>query len=255
MANVRFSLTAPVFTPNATCLILILGAMKHRLGRPTVIAVFFLLEFVIGTRSFASVDRLNIVPMMEAAYAGVTDYRAEMEVREFGNGSRCKIEKFLYTFKKPNLIRIDLHTPYPGTVLVYPDENGKVVVRRPGFPHRLALHLSPESHLLRSNGGQRIDQTDLGSLIANIGKSLSESLYPAAVEENQHIRIELLGPDHFRGGVTTFYSFWIDKKLMLPVRVMESTPEGILRRTVVFRDLKVNTGVTLETFRLDRPAA
>jgi hypothetical protein len=63
------------------------------------------------------------------------------------------------------------------------------------------------------------------------------------------IRVE--SENHFRPGVTTRYTFSIDKRLWLPVFVKEETLQGVLERTVAFGDLRVNVGLTERFFRLD----
>ena len=68
----------------------------------------------------------GLLKKMESAYAQVTDYQAKMEVRTYSNDHSSKTEKFLYTFKKPKKIRLDIESPHPGMILVYPDHKGKV---------------------------------------------------------------------------------------------------------------------------------
>jgi outer membrane lipoprotein-sorting protein len=219
--------------------------------RPHVlVTLVFLVLCVVVDLSYASIDLQTLLLQMEAAYSQVNDYQSDVEITYFGGRNGYAIERFLYTFKKPNMMRIDLQIPHSGTVLVYPDENGKVVVWRPGLTQFIHLHLSPNSRLLQDGTGQRIDQTDLGLLITNIGRSVAEARSPVKIDEDGYIEIALLAPDHFKEGITTFYNFWIDKKLMLPVRITESTPEGFVKRTIAFRNLKINTGVSVGTFRL-----
>jgi len=168
-----------------------------------------------------------------------------MEVRTYGNDNSFKAEKFLYTFKKPKRIRLDLESPHPGMILVYPDHKGKVGVRPSGWARFLKLSLAPDSFLLKASSGQPIDQTDMGLLIGNISRSLADESHsrPELEEEGEFIRVQVLAENHFRKGVRTRYEFLIDKMKWLPVKVSESTPEGVLKRQVIFRSLRVNIGV------------
>ncbi len=86
----------------------------------------------------------------------------------------AETERFLYTYRKPDHIRIDMESPYAGMVLIYPGEDGKVTVKPGGLFGFLKLHLSPDSSLLNTSKGQRIDQTDMGLLINNIDHSLTD---------------------------------------------------------------------------------
>jgi len=119
----------------------------------------------------------DLLKKMESAYAQVTDYQAKMEVRTYSNDHSSKAEKFLYTFKKPKKIRLDIESPHPGMILVYPDHKGKVGVRPSGWARFIKLSLAPDSFLLKVSSGQPIDQTDMGLLIKNISKSLTDEQY------------------------------------------------------------------------------
>ena len=198
--------------------------------------------------AWSSPDIPTLLNKMEEAYAGVNDYRANMEVRKYQKGGSFETEKFLYTFKKPKWIRLDFESPHPGMILIYPDKNGKVVIRR-----FFTFHLSIDNSLLRVSAGQRVDQTDLGLLIQNISHSLTDRRRgPVEVTEDEgDVRVRALADDHFREGVLTEYQFFIDKNRWLPVRVEESTPDGYLERTIIFRNLRINIDVPSSFFQLD----
>jgi len=195
-----------------------------------------------------SSDTEIILKKMETAYAEVNDYQANMEVRTYQRGGSFETKKFLYTFKKPKWIRLDFESPHSGMIMVYPDREGKVVLRR-----FFTFHLAPDNFLLRVGSGQRLDQTDLGLLIRNIAHSLTDQKRGPveATEENSDLRLHVLADDHFREGVLTRYQILIDKKQWLPVEVEESTPDGQLERTVIFRNLRTNIGVPDRFFQLD----
>lgn len=176
---------------------------------------------------------------MKGAYAELDQYQCEIEVREYRKGRQDSLKRFLYSFKKPDRVRIDMLSPYRGMTLVYPDKKGKVLVEPGGPLGFLKLHLSPDNSLLKSSGGQRMNQTDLGRLIGNIERSLTEWRRgePAVREREDRIVIEVLSRDHFLPDVETLYRFHLDKKLWLPVEIEELTPQGIPKRTTFFRDL------------------
>jgi hypothetical protein len=209
--------------------------------------IFLLLTVLLFTpatwagRPSAEGNRVTgLIARMEAAYAQVKEYQTEMEVSEFRGGEVAETKRFLYTFRKPNHLRIDMKSPNPGMILVYPDNDGKVFVKPGGLAGFLKLHLSPDSLLLRIGAGQRMDQTDLGLLIKNIVHSLTDRRrgeIKVSGEDDREI-VEVLAEDHFRAGVQTLYRFVIDKKRWLPVEVTESTPDGVLKRKVIFRNFK-----------------
>ena len=197
-------------------------------------------------------DTNTLLRKMDAAYAQVENYQTHVEVKNYKRDGSFETQKFSYTFKKPKWIRLDFESPYSGMVMVYPDKNGKVTVRPSGMAHFFEFHLSPESPLLKTFSGQRIDQTDLGLLIQNISHSLTDQRRgPVEMEENAYVRIRVLAVNHFDEGIVTRYDFFIDKDLWLPVKVEESTPEGHLERTITFGDLRMNTSVPDSLFQMD----
>ena len=195
----------------------------------------------------------EIIAKMKAAFAAVEDYQTETVVREYREGRLIDTKRFLYSFKKPNHIRIDLEAPHAGMVLIYPDEDGKVVVEPFGWARFLRLHLPPDSGVLMTAAGQRIDQTDLGLLVQNMAHSLTDQRHGEIMlsEEDSRLCLEVLAENHFHPNALTRYRFLIDKKRWLPVEVQERTPEGVLQREVIFRSLRTSIGVADSFFQID----
>lgn len=195
----------------------------------------------------------GIIGKMKAAYAQIEDYQAEIEVGVYHEGAVVEMERFLYTFKKPNHIRFDVESPYPGMIIVFPDDDGKVVVKPGGLFGFLKLRLSPDSFLLRTYSGQRIDRTDMGLLIENIAHSLTDRRRGEIKlsERDGRLLVEVPAEDHFLAGVVTLYHFYIDKSRWLPVGVKEFTPDGVIKREVIFRKLRTSVGIPDSFFRID----
>ncbi len=194
-----------------------------------------------------------IIAKMKSAYAQVEAYRTDAEVEEYREGRIAETRRFVYTFKKPDHLRIDMESPHPGLVLVYPDEEGKVSIKPGGLAHFFKLRLAPDNPLLTRRTGQRIDQTDLGLLIRNIEHSLTDQRYGeiGISSRNGSVVLDVLAADHFLAGIRTRYLFFIDKKTWLPTEVDELTPDAILKRKVIFRDLKIMAGIPDKFFQLD----
>jgi outer membrane lipoprotein-sorting protein len=192
----------------------------------------------------------TVIQKMEAIYATVTDYQSTVEVTSTSQDGSLTREKFLYTLRKPKQIRIDFEVPHPGTVVIYSNKDGKVRVRPWGAKGLFELHLDPDSFLLRLSSGQRVDQTDLGLLIAKIRESVEEHRRgPVELSESESaVEISVAADNHFREGVTTRYRFSIDKRTWLPVQIMESSFEGAFERRILFLDLRTNIGVPDSTF-------
>jgi len=209
-----------------------------------------------GSPAFAwsQSDSLDLIRKMEQAYGNVQDYQTRLIITGFGSDPAFrKRQTLLYTFKKPNRIRLDFESPHRRMVIIYPDRNGKVVVQ-PGFlPNLFALQLEPSSSLLEISPGQQINQTDLGLLIRNITHSLTDFFEGdlSVSDEGENLVVRVLSDNPFRRGVSTRYAFFIDRTLWLPVKVEESSARGLLQRTVVYSRLRLNIGVRDTFFRLD----
>jgi outer membrane lipoprotein-sorting protein len=215
--------------------------------------VVFSLAFFFGAAADTGAEVQDFLKRMEAAYARVEDYRARIEVTTYEKKGADETKRFLYTFKKPNRIRLDFESPHPGLVLSYPDPKGRVVVRPSSWVPFFRLPLAPDSSLLLDSSGQRVDQTDLGSLIQHIAHSLTDQRRgPVGITyENGRIRLQVPADNPFRAGSVTLYQFFIDTTLFLPVKVKESTLDGSLQRIITFEGLSINTGVADGFFQVE----
>jgi outer membrane lipoprotein-sorting protein len=196
-------------------------------------------------------DVETVLKKMEAAYDEVRDYQTEVEVKIYKSDGSFKTDRSLYTFKKPKWIRLDFLSSHPRMILVYPDRNGKVLMRLPGLLPVFTFHLMLDDPLLETPSGQRIDQTDLGLLIKNIRHSLTDQRRgPISISEDKDtIQIQVLANDHFREGVETTYRFLISKELWLPVEVGRFTPDGVQEGRIIFRNLRININVSDSLFQ------
>jgi hypothetical protein len=231
----------------------------HCLSFKKNLVLFSLLATILlhATRLWAGVTPANeaeacdIVARMAAAYAKIESYQTDMEVKEYKKGKLVETKHFLFTFKKPNQLRIDMKSPKPGTVLLYPDEDGKVILQLGGWSKFVKLHLAPDNAMLASGAGQRIDQSDFGLLIRNIRHSLTDHRHGEISLPNSENRaiIEVLADDHFLPNVQTGYRFVIDKTRWLPLEVDESTANGLPRRKLFFKELKTPITVKEDFFK------
>jgi hypothetical protein len=180
-----------------------------------------------------------LIARMEARYALVDHYQTETTVRLYRDGQLTKTQRFLYTFRKPNHVRAELRSPHPGTVLVYPDAMGKVLVKPGGWLGFLKLHIAVDSAALRSRSGQRIDQTDMGLLIQNIAHSLTDRRHGdvTITHNDDAVVVEVLADDHFLPDALTLYRFTIDDASGLPIAIEELTPDGVPKRDLTFQAL------------------
>lgn len=190
---------------------------------------------------------------MEAAFEGVIDYQANLEVREFKEDGTFETKRMRYSFKKPNHIRVDFLSPYAGAVAVYPHDEGKVLLRPPGLFQFLKLPLARNSSLAQVSPGQPLNKTDLGLLIQSIRRSVThERKGPLNISSSgKSVTIQVLADNHFRKDLVTHYTFVIDKILWLPILVEEASEDKRKIRMVFFNDLNLDLGLEDKYFRLD----
>jgi len=224
----------------------------YRVCRSVSVYLVLLAFLAIPANAANSSDGPALLKRVESAYESVKDYRVLVHVVLATEDGTQRTEEFLYTLKKPRQVRIDFKTPQPGTILIFPDAEGNVWVRPWGWRF-LDLRLPPDSFLLSSPSGQRIDQTDFGLLLRNVGRSMEGGRRgPLEIlEEDQCVRIRVLAENHFSDGKVTRYEFVIDRNTILPAEIEERTPGGVFERRITFRNLVINTGVPDAFFRLD----
>jgi len=219
----------------------------------SVLSIFLLWPFLTCLAVSHAIDTEALLNEMKSAYARVNDYQTNVEVRTVQKTGSIETQRFLYTFKKPNRIRLDFESPHSGMILLYPDKNGKVAIYPSGWARIFTFHLAPGNSLLMDASNQRIDQTDIGLLINNISHSLQDQRRgPVGLyEDHENIEVRVLAEDHFRKGLEAFYHFFINRHLWLPTGVQEFTPNGKLKRTVTFRNLRINTGIPESFFQIN----
>jgi hypothetical protein len=208
-----------------------------------ILVLFLMLPANPGNAADRGVEQA-LLKRMESAYEAVRDYRVHVHVVLAAGNDGLRTEEFVYTFRKPNQVRMDFKTPQPGTILVFPDKEGKVLVRPWGW-RLLDLRLAPDSLLLSNPSGQRIDRSDFGLLIRNMGRSMNGGRRGPleVIDEDPVVRIGVLAEDHFREGKITRYQFAIDRNTWFPKEIEERTPDGVLERRITFMKLEINTGV------------
>ncbi|MEZ4599036.1 MAG: hypothetical protein R2940_04525 [Syntrophotaleaceae bacterium] len=220
--------------------------MRLPIARKLTIWAFPLLILSAPALAFAetggpvkSMEAAAILSRMTAAFDRLEAYHADVESATYRNGRRVDVHRFRYSFQKPGRIRIDMKMPNPGMQMIYPDQGGRVFIRFGGWKDFLTFRLTPDNKRIVAGMGQRFDQTDLGLLIANIGRSIGAGKKGElhVLETKDRVVWEVLAQDHFRSGIVTRYRYVIDPALWLPVTVEEKTPEGELLRIVQFHNL------------------
>ncbi len=196
---------------------------------------------------------LELIAKMKQAFAQVTDYRTLLDVTNFGADGKPSSNRMRYAFKKPDKIRIDMISPDAGMTIAYPSVDGKALVKPSGLLSFFTFHLSPDSPRLELGPGQSLLQMDLGFIIDNMARSLTEWRRGEVTisASSGFMVVKVVSRNHFAPDRTTGYTFRVDTSLWLPVGVEERNEEGTLTCTTVLSNLTINTGIEDDFFDID----
>lgn len=162
-------------------------------------------------------------------------------------------ETIKYFYKKPGYIRMEFERPHKGAVLVYDPEKREVLLRPFRFWESFEMRLQPEDSLIRSEKGHTVDKSDIGSLLSNVKKLRDNGLVETSGEEDlggrKTIVVEVKGSGSFTtdDGVNR-YRLWLDRELMLPVKVKAFAASGELLEEVLMQDLEIDQALSVELF-------
>ena len=193
----------------------------------------------------------DLFKRIDASYKALDDYRCTLLSQKEDNDE----ERMVYFFKKPKQIRMELITPHKGTIVTYKSDDPLVYVSPFRWFRRLVLSFRLDNPLVMSSNGHHVDESDMGSFIEMI-------LRPAVINGEATILDANPGsPDSYlinidfkeeTKGRPDKFMVWVDKRLLLPVRIDSYYHDGRLMESVTFKDLIVNSGLLDEMFRLKK---
>lgn len=161
-------------------------------------------------------------------------------------------EVIRYFFKKPGYIRMEFEKPHKGAVLVYDPFKKEVRLRPFGFLKSLELRMGPDDSLIRSSRGHTVDESDIGSLLRRVKKLKDNGTVEIAGQEEVGGRgalvVEVRGNGAFEYGGVNRYRLWLEKELMLPLKVEAWSASGELLEGVLMDDLDVDLVLSRDLF-------
>lgn len=196
-------------------------------------------------------DTEDLLKKIEAAYLGMDDYRCRL-LSNKGDGNEESME---YYFKKPKKIRMELITPHRGAILTYRSGEPLVYISPFSWFRRFILSFRLDNPMVMSSNGHRVDESDIGSFIDTILRHAILRQEASLLDTNPDISdtylIKIDLKDEVRGRPNKF-KVWIDKKILLPVRINSYYPDWRLLESVTFKDLTINSGLSDDIFRLKK---
>lgn len=150
----------------------------------------------------------------------------------------------LYSYRKPGFVRMDFIRPHAGATLTYSPETGKVKLWPFGFDTFPRLSLSPDSRMIQSPQGHRVDRSDIGALLVNVrelqqhGDTQVVGDETIGIHRASHV-VVTCKPGHAVTGVFR-YELWFDVSHGLPIKVASEDASREPIETVLMEDLRID---------------
>ncbi len=192
----------------------------------------------------------GIIPAALNNYRDVAAYTVTLDSRSSG---RHEVIKYFY--KRPGYVRMNFVEPHRGAALVY-DPVKKQARLRPLFAlESFVVTLRPDNSLITSSKGHTIAESDIGALLKNVETLQNHGSIEALSEEKtggrDAVKVKILGASGFAAAGTNAYVLWLEKKSLLPLRVMAYDAKGNLTEDVLMDDLEVNPALPDDLFKLE----
>jgi len=166
--------------------------------------------------------------------------------------SHNTFEEIRYYYKSA-YIRMEFVRPFPGVVLTYDPTKKEVRLR----PFRFADHVvtfSPDSEIIKSSAGHKIDESDIGSLLGIAARLQSNGKTCVMGEESlsgrQTVMVKITGNGDFTVCGIHRYDLWLDKITSLPLKIIaHDLNEGVIEE-VLMDDLEIDLDLPDSLFRL-----
>jgi outer membrane lipoprotein-sorting protein len=172
-------------------------------------------------------------------YHTVDSYRVTIHSTHAGG------EEYLrYYYKQPGLVRMEFIRPHGGTVLIYNPYAQSVRLWPFGVKHFPELSLSPGNPLIRSSRGQRVDHSDVGTLLENV-RALREGGNAEVLGEEGTdgctvLHLIVTGADGFAIAGVHRYELWLDMASQFPAKVISRDRQDAIIETVMMEELEIN---------------
>ncbi|GAA3526918.1 hypothetical protein [Zobellella aerophila] len=150
-----------------------------------------------------------------------------------------------YGYRKPGFVRMDLISPFKGAVLIYSPLSRRVRLWPFGSPHRHpGFSLSPDNRLVRSAKGHRVDQSDVGTLLANLQALQRQGetglLGETSIGEKSALHLIVDGMGRATVGEVARYEVWLDSGSLFPLKVVSFGRQGQEIETVLLENIELD---------------
>lgn len=195
----------------------------------------------------ASADLLDDALMR---YAKVATYQATLRSSAIPGGPFREIIR--YTYKKPGWVRMDFRQPHPRLVLIYdPERNG--VRLWPFGSTGPDFSVSPDIGWLRSGGGERVDRSDIGTLLHRAIRLRENGnaavLGEESVNHRDTVRLRVIGGAGKKVAGVHRFDLWLDDRTLMPLKVEAYDDHDAPLDIVLMDDLQLDVSLPERTFQ------
>jgi outer membrane lipoprotein-sorting protein len=153
-------------------------------------------------------------------------------------------EHIRYYYRKPGFVRMEFIRPHAGAVMIFNPGTGRVRLWPFGAGNFPELSLSPESSLIRSLSGMRVDHSDVGTLLENIRalneKGSTELLGEEVMNGRTVLHLIVTGAEGFAVADVHSSELWLDTSSQFPAKVVSRNIHGVVIETVIMEALEIN---------------
>lgn len=191
----------------------------------------------------------DLIMKAQVSFDHVVSYHVTLRSSGAGDSEEIK-----YSYKKPGHIRMEFMKPHKGAVLVYNPVTNKVRLRPFDFVKFLVFTIDPDSWLLQSARGHRVNRSDIGSLLKTVRRLQSQGTHEVREDtvmgRRKVVHVSIKGNNGFTVDGINVYHLWLDKQSLLPLRVSAYNNKGEPVEEVFMDDLQINVELPDDFFEL-----
>ncbi len=172
-------------------------------------------------------------------YQGIESYQVTMT-----SSNRRGSEIIHYHYKRPGFVRMEMVKPHKGVVLIYSPTTKEVRLWPFGAFKLPVLTLSPDSPLIQSSTGHRVDRSDVGALLNNVktlqAQGTTQTLGEEAISGYFTLHVAVLSRGDFLVENVRRYDLWLEHATLFPVKAVSHDRYHRWIETVVMEGLRIN---------------
>ncbi len=210
-------------------------------------SMLLLVQFAVSPVSADSVLTKSL-----SAFQALRDYQCTL-YSHMTKGNKKEDRVYLYRFMKPHWIYMKvIKGSSKGAEIVYNPETGKIRAHKGGILSKIKLTLDPTDKKVLSLRGHRVDRTDFGTILnawIRVRDRVKVVEFGGRVDGIECIVLEAKGLDPSLWNGADRARLYIRTDNYLPYVREEYEGDKLVHRAI-YKDLKINTGLTKDDFKM-----